>query len=200
MALSRAQPLGDHRPHLPRPAAGAAAPGLLATELALLVVAAAGGWLPQKLRANVEILRALPRLRRERRLIQAAARIDAAAFAAAACPRSRQRLPRRGIPLAPCGRSSRYWSLVRACSEPPPQMRRPGGLRSRRGLQHERSELPRRGRCPAGPAAALRRPPAPPRARAPARSPRRRSTPGGSASPRGPPRARPRGRRGCARG
>ena len=86
-------------------------PGLLATELALLVVAAAGGWLPQKLRANVEILRALPRLRRERRLIQAAARIDAAAFAAALTAdldsdflgaASRSRVLLRG-----------YWSLVR---------------------------------------------------------------------------------------
>jgi GT2 family glycosyltransferase len=89
-------------------------PGLLATELVLLVVAAAGGWLPQKLRANVEILRALPRLRRERTLIQATARFDAAGFAAAltadldsdflgAASRSRYlRALLRG-----------YWSLVR---------------------------------------------------------------------------------------
>jgi GT2 family glycosyltransferase len=61
-------------------------PGLLATELALLVVAAAGGWLPQKLRANVEIVAALPRLRRERRLIQASARIDVAGFARTLTP------------------------------------------------------------------------------------------------------------------
>ena len=39
------------------------APALAATELALVVVAAAGGWLPQKLRAWGETLRALPRLR-----------------------------------------------------------------------------------------------------------------------------------------
>lgn len=57
------------------------APGLFATELALLVVAATGGWLPEKLKASGETLRALPRLRRERRTIQAAARIDAAEFA-----------------------------------------------------------------------------------------------------------------------
>ncbi|MEO7196977.1 MAG: glycosyltransferase family 2 protein [Solirubrobacterales bacterium] len=57
------------------------APALFATELALLVVAAFGGWLPQKLRANAEGLRRLPRLLRERRTIQAAAEIDARTFA-----------------------------------------------------------------------------------------------------------------------
>ena len=36
------------------------APALLATELALLVVAALGGWLPEKLRAGAETLRASP--------------------------------------------------------------------------------------------------------------------------------------------
>ena len=36
------------------------APALLATELALLIVAAAGGWLPQKLRGTAEALRRLP--------------------------------------------------------------------------------------------------------------------------------------------
>ena len=56
-------------------------PALLATELALLVVAAVGGWLPQKLRANVEVLASLPRLLRERREIQANAAIDAGRFA-----------------------------------------------------------------------------------------------------------------------
>lgn len=59
----------------------AVAPGLLATELALLVVAALGGWLPQKLRANAEVVATLPRLLRERRRIQAGARIDASRFA-----------------------------------------------------------------------------------------------------------------------
>jgi GT2 family glycosyltransferase len=61
-------------------------PGLIATELALLVIAAAGGWLPQKLRANVEAIRSLPRLRRERREIQATARIGASDFAAVLVP------------------------------------------------------------------------------------------------------------------
>ena len=59
------------------------APALLATELALLVVAATGGWLREKLRANSELVRWLPRLLRERRAIQAGRRVDDAAFARA---------------------------------------------------------------------------------------------------------------------
>jgi GT2 family glycosyltransferase len=58
----------------------ALAPGLLATELALLAVAAAGGWLPQKLAATAQTLRALPRLLRERRAIDRA--VPTARFAA----------------------------------------------------------------------------------------------------------------------
>jgi GT2 family glycosyltransferase len=52
-------------------------PALLATELALLPVAALGGWLGEKLRANLELLRWLPLLLRERRVIQSGARIGA---------------------------------------------------------------------------------------------------------------------------
>lgn len=59
----------------------ALAPALLATELGLLVVAAAAGWLPQKLAANWEVLRSLPRLLRQRREIQARAAIGAREFA-----------------------------------------------------------------------------------------------------------------------
>jgi GT2 family glycosyltransferase len=58
------------------------APALLATELALLVVAAAGGWGRQKLRANLEFLRWLPRLLRERREIQRRRAIGPREFAA----------------------------------------------------------------------------------------------------------------------
>ena len=57
------------------------APALLATELALLIVAAAGGWLPQKLRGTAEALRRLPGLLRERRAIQATRAIPAGEFA-----------------------------------------------------------------------------------------------------------------------
>jgi len=49
-------------------------PGLLATELALLVVAALGGWLGPKLRADRDVVRALPRLVEERAQIADLAR------------------------------------------------------------------------------------------------------------------------------
>ncbi|MEZ5078960.1 MAG: glycosyltransferase family 2 protein [Solirubrobacterales bacterium] len=58
------------------------APALLATELALLAAAARGGWLGQKLRANLEALRWLPRLRRERRAVQSRRTVSAAELAA----------------------------------------------------------------------------------------------------------------------
>ena len=60
----------------------ALAPALVATELALLAVAASGGWLPQKLAAGRETVRALPRLVRERRAVQATRTVSVAEFAA----------------------------------------------------------------------------------------------------------------------
>jgi len=57
------------------------APALLATELALLPAAAAGGWLGPKLRASAETLRALPRLLRERRAVQASRGVSAQVLA-----------------------------------------------------------------------------------------------------------------------
>jgi GT2 family glycosyltransferase len=70
----------------PAPLLALLAPALLATELALLLVAAAGGWLPQKLRAWGETLVALPRLLRERRAIQASRTARSADFARALTP------------------------------------------------------------------------------------------------------------------
>jgi GT2 family glycosyltransferase len=58
------------------------APALLATELALIAVSVSGGWGRQKLAANWEALRWLPRLLRERRQIQATRTVSAAEFAA----------------------------------------------------------------------------------------------------------------------
>ncbi len=88
-------------------------PALLATELALLVVATAGGWLPQKLRANADVLRSLPRLRRERRLIQATAQIDAATFASLLVPGlDSPYLGRAAESGAIRGLLSFYWRLV----------------------------------------------------------------------------------------
>jgi GT2 family glycosyltransferase len=57
------------------------APALLATELALLAVSASGGWGKQKLAADFEALRWLPRLLRERRQVQATRTVSAAEFA-----------------------------------------------------------------------------------------------------------------------
>jgi hypothetical protein len=89
-------------------------PALAATELALHAVALGGGWLGQKLRADADVLRALPRLRRERGTIQREARVSAAGFATALTPDlDSDFLGRasRSRPLRALLRS--YWSLVR---------------------------------------------------------------------------------------
>jgi GT2 family glycosyltransferase len=57
------------------------APALLGAELALLAVAARGGWLRPKLRAQAAVLRALPAMLARRRAVQSSATIDAASFA-----------------------------------------------------------------------------------------------------------------------
>jgi GT2 family glycosyltransferase len=57
------------------------APGLVAQELALLGVAARGGWLVEKLRAQMAVLRALPAILARRRAVQATSRIGAPEFA-----------------------------------------------------------------------------------------------------------------------
>jgi GT2 family glycosyltransferase len=61
-------------------------PALLALELALWPAALAGGWAPAKARATADVLRALPRLRRERRAIQATRTVAVADFAAGLTP------------------------------------------------------------------------------------------------------------------
>ncbi len=65
----------------PAPLLALLAPALLVTEIALLAVAARGGWLPQKLQATAATVRALPRLRRERRVVQATRTVSASEFA-----------------------------------------------------------------------------------------------------------------------
>jgi GT2 family glycosyltransferase len=57
------------------------APALVATELALVAVAFAGGWGPEKLGSWGDVARALPRLVRERRSIQSQRRASALEFA-----------------------------------------------------------------------------------------------------------------------
>jgi GT2 family glycosyltransferase len=56
-------------------------PALLLAELALLAVAARGGWLGEKLRAQLAVLRELPQILARRRRVQAGCRISAGEFA-----------------------------------------------------------------------------------------------------------------------
>jgi GT2 family glycosyltransferase len=91
------------------------APALLATELALLAVSAAGGWAPQKLAANLEFLRWLPRLLRERRQIQATRAVSPAEFASWLTPDLDSPFISplaRSLPARLLLRS--YWRIVRA--------------------------------------------------------------------------------------
>jgi GT2 family glycosyltransferase len=66
----------------PAPLLAAVGPALLVLELALWPAALAGGWGREKALATLDVLRALPRLRRERRAIQATRTITVARFAA----------------------------------------------------------------------------------------------------------------------
>lgn len=89
------------------------APALLATELALVPVSAAGGWLGQKLLAWGDTLRAGGRLLRERRRIQAGRAIGAAEFARAlSADLASPYLGRAGRSRALRGALRAYWSVV----------------------------------------------------------------------------------------
>jgi GT2 family glycosyltransferase len=65
----------------PAPLLLALAPALAVCELAMLPIAAAGGWLPSKLAAIADTLSAVGRLRAERAEVQARSRIGAVEFA-----------------------------------------------------------------------------------------------------------------------
>jgi hypothetical protein len=91
------------------------APALVATELALVPISIAGGWFPQKAASWIDVLRWLPRLRRERRRIQATRVIGARAFARGLSPDLQSSY------LGAAGRSRAlrvalraYWSVVLA--------------------------------------------------------------------------------------
>lgn len=84
------------------------APALLATELALLLVSAGGGWGRQKLQANLEFIRWLPRLLRDRRVVQAQRTIAASQFAAWLTPDLDSEL------ISPLARSRPARALLRA--------------------------------------------------------------------------------------
>ena len=98
----------------PAPLLWLVAPGLLAFELAVLPMAAAGGWLGAKLRADIAVLRTLPWALRRRRAVQASARISPRRFAESALSGSLDS-PFLGpvariAPLAAAQRA--YWRLV----------------------------------------------------------------------------------------
>jgi len=91
------------------------APALLATELALIAAASAGGWLPAKVRAWWATLRWLPRLITERRRIQSVRSISAREFAGILTPD----LDSPFLPEFVRGRAIRtalrlYWRAVKA--------------------------------------------------------------------------------------
>ena len=89
------------------------APALIATELALLPIAAAGGWLPQKLAAWRDVLLALPRLVAERREIQATAKVGAGEFARALTPALGSQFLGRPASSRALGRLlAVYWRVV----------------------------------------------------------------------------------------
>jgi GT2 family glycosyltransferase len=90
------------------------APGLLATEVALMAIAAAGGWAPQKARATADTLGDLRHLVGERRAIQRTRTVSSAEFAR--CLTAELRSPFLGraarSPLLDAGLRA-YWSIVR---------------------------------------------------------------------------------------
>jgi GT2 family glycosyltransferase len=99
----------------PGPLLALLAPALLATELALLPVAAAGGWGREKLRADLAFLRWLPRLLRERRAVQRQRTISAGEFAAALTPDLDSELISPVVRSRPARLALRsYWRAVRA--------------------------------------------------------------------------------------
>jgi len=98
----------------PGPLLALLAPALLATELALLPVAAAGGWGRQKLQANREFIRWMPRLLRERRALQRQRTVSAAEFATALTPDLDSDLISLLVRAWPARLALRsYWRLVR---------------------------------------------------------------------------------------
>jgi GT2 family glycosyltransferase len=96
------------------------APALLATELALMLVSLTAGWAPQKALAYADTMRALPRLLRERRHIQAGRRVRAGEFAAVFTPRLSSAYLGRAASSRPLNAMlSLYWAVVRALLRSP---------------------------------------------------------------------------------
>lgn len=99
----------------PTPLLLALLPALLAFELALLPVAARGGWLREKLRAQAAVIRELPTLWRRRARVQRTRRVSVAGFAAMLTAElDSPYLAVGGAGLAPLVTAQRlYWAAVR---------------------------------------------------------------------------------------
>lgn len=90
------------------------APALVAAELALIVVAARGGWLSAKLRAQVAVLRGLPETLRRRRRVQSMRRVSAQVFSShLTAALDSEYLPIEGGHWAARAQSA-YWKAARA--------------------------------------------------------------------------------------
>jgi len=99
----------------PRPLLAALLPALLLAEPAFVAVAARGGWLGAKLRAQAAVLRALPALLRRRTAVQAAATVSASEFAAALTAGLDNPFLGPAAQVRPLAAAqAAYWRLVRA--------------------------------------------------------------------------------------
>jgi GT2 family glycosyltransferase len=91
------------------------APALAGTELAITAAAFAGGWGPQKIASWGDVVRALPRLLRERRGIQAARTVSASEFARGFTASLSSPYLGRAAQLGPLDAALRaYWRMVLA--------------------------------------------------------------------------------------
>lgn len=91
------------------------APALVATELAIFLIALTQGWVTQKMLATADTVRALPRLASERHAIQQAHRIDALEFARWLTPDLDSRYLGRAGSSSWLRRALRaYWALALA--------------------------------------------------------------------------------------
>ena len=113
------------------------APALIGTELALLAVAARGGWLPQKLRALSSAARSLPAVREQRRAVSLLRRIPDSGF-------SRQ-LERRLGPEFGAGVARVSAPLLEALRPPRPALVGLGAAPPGRPCAHDRGPPDRRG-------------------------------------------------------
>jgi len=117
----------------PGPLLALVAPVLLATELALIPVAARGGWLGHKLRSWGDLARWLPRLLRERRELARRRVVPAARFARLLTPDLDSPLLPEAVRRGPVRWLLRgWWALVLALLGPDRAGR---GGRFRRGLR-----------------------------------------------------------------